>query len=214
MAQPIHTKIINRLAKSVLGEHQIHRKGQSRTWLDDQYWYTTVIEFQPFKDRQGTCLNVGVNFHWFQKEYLSFDIGSRESEFVEYENEVQFETEVKSLTESALAKAIERRTQLNDLSSAQKTILNHSFTSDELWGNYHRAVICGLNQNTNKAKEYFETIIDHKGEIKWMMELKDRSNQLKTMLSDTSKFKNQIESIISTTRMEKKLAQQESRFAW
>ncbi|MFV0290086.1 MAG: hypothetical protein ACK5IJ_04195, partial [Mangrovibacterium sp.] len=63
MALPEHSKIINQVAREIFKEYGIERKGQSRTWLDDQYWYTTIIEFQPFKDRQGTCLNVGINFH-------------------------------------------------------------------------------------------------------------------------------------------------------
>ena len=77
MTQPDHSKIINKTAKKIFGVYGIKQKGQSRIWLDDNGWFTTVIEFQPFRGRQGTTLNVGVNFNWYEKEYFSFDIGYR-----------------------------------------------------------------------------------------------------------------------------------------
>ena len=55
--QPDHSKIINKTAKKIFGVYGIKQKGQSRIWLDDNGWFTTVIEFQPFRGRQGTTLN-------------------------------------------------------------------------------------------------------------------------------------------------------------
>jgi len=124
MPTPIHNKIINKVARKILQEHGIERKGQSRIWLDDQYWFTTIIEFQPFKDRQGTCLNVGVNFHWYQKEYFSFDIGNRESEFIDFENEEQFEKEIIPIVELALKRTLYLREKLTDCYQKRKV---HNF---------------------------------------------------------------------------------------
>jgi len=214
MPTPIHSKIINKVARKILKEHGIERKGQSRTWLDDQYWFTTIIEFQPFKDRQGTCLNVGVNFHWYQKEYFSFDIGYRESEFIDFVNEEQFEKEMHSLVDLALNRALELREILSESRTATNTILNHKFTSDSLWGNYHRAIICGLNNQSQKSEGFFELILKNELESNWELELKKRVEKLKSELGNTLEFKREIEHIIVETRKEKKLKETEFKNVW
>lgn len=158
MSLPEHSRIINKVALRRFKEYGIECKGQSRTWLDDQYWFTTIIEFQPFKDRQGTCLNVGINFHWYEKEYFSFDIGNRESDFIDFKNEEHFQSEIESLVEKALNRTLELRNKMSDLKNAENIILNHEFASDNLWGNYHRAIISGLNNDIRKSEQYFNLI--------------------------------------------------------
>ncbi|GFZ87841.1 hypothetical protein GCM10011531_19220 [Aquaticitalea lipolytica] len=214
MPTPIHSKIINKVARKILKEYGIERKGQSRKWLDDHYWFTTGIEFQPFKDRQGTCLNVGVNFHWYQKGYFSYDIGYRESEFIDFVNEEQFEKEMCTLTELALNRTLELREKLSDLNTATNTILNHEFTSDSLWGNYHRAIICGLNNDQKKAHQYFELILKNKLEYGWELELKKRVEQLKSESGNTIEFRKEIDYIIEETRKEKKLKETDIKNVW
>ncbi|WP_109853448.1 hypothetical protein [Aquimarina sp. AU58] len=214
MPTPIHSKIINKVARKVLKEHGIVRKGQSRTWLDDQYWFTTIIEFQPFKDRQGTCLNVGVNFHWYEKEYFSFDIGNRESEFVDFANEEQFESEMNSLVELALKRTLELREKLSDLITSEKTIINHDFSSDSLWGNYHRAIICGLNNEPKKSDEYFNEILKNDFEYNWQKELKEKVEQLKFDLNNLDGFKAKVNETIGITRTKKKLKETEIKNMW
>ncbi|CAG5087694.1 hypothetical protein [Parvicella tangerina] len=214
MALPEHSKIINKVARGIFKEYGIERKGQSRTWLDDQYWYTTIIEFQPFKDRQGTCLNVGINFHWYEQEYFSFDIGNRESDFIDFKSEKQFQSEMESLTEKALKLTIELRKKMADLKSAEQTIINHKFTSDNLWGNYHRAIICGLNNEPKKSDKYFNEILKNDFDAPWAKKLKDRILVLKTDLNNVAKFQNNIDRIIERTRKEKKLKEIEIKNVW
>lgn len=214
MALPEHSKIINKVARGIFKEYGIERKGQSRTWLDDQYWYTTIIEFQPFKDRQGTCLNVGINFHWYEKEYFSFDIGNRESDFIDFKSEKQFQPEMESLTEKALKLIIELRNKMADLKSAERTIINHKFTSDNLWGNYHRAIICGLNNEKEKSEKYFNLILKNDLKYDWELKLKQRVEKLKTELNNISNFQNTIDKVIERTRKEKKLKEIEIKNVW
>ncbi|NRD19006.1 hypothetical protein HNV08_03020 [Winogradskyella eckloniae] len=214
MPTPIHSKIINKVTRKILKEHGIVRKGQSRKWLDDQYWFTTGIEFQPFKDRRGTCLNVGVNFHWYEKSYFSYDIGYRESEFIDFVNEEQFENEMNSLVELALKRTLGLREKLTDLRTVTNTILNHEYTSDSLWGNYHRAIICGLNNEPKKSEHYFNLVLENNLECDWEQELKRRVEKLKTDLDNTADFRNRIDKIIERTRIVKKLKETEIKNVW
>lgn len=214
MALPEHSKIINKVASKIFKEYGIVRKGQSRTWLDDQYWFTTIIEFQPFKDRQGTCLNVGINFHWYEKAYFSFDIGSRESNFIDFSNEKQFRSEMELLTKKALKQIIELRNKMTDLKVAQQNIINHEFTSDKLWGNYHRAIICGLNNEPRKSNEYFSLILNDELGYGWQKELKEKVEQLKLDLNNFDDFKERINETIRNTRTKKKLKEIEIKTVW
>ena len=79
-----HNKIITKTATTVFKNHGIKRKGQSRTFYDDNYWFTTIVEFQPNSREKGTFINIGVNFNWYSKDYFSFDIGNRQSSFIEF----------------------------------------------------------------------------------------------------------------------------------
>lgn len=214
MALPEHSKIINKVARGIFKEYGIERKGQSRTWLDDQYWFTTIIEFQPFKDRQGTCLNVGINFHWYEQEYFSFDIGNRESEFIDFRNEKQFQSEIESLVEKALKRTLEMRDKMADLKNAENIIIKHEFASDNLWGNYHRAIICGLNNEPKKSDEYFNQILNEKFEYDWQKELKEKVEQLKSDLENITEFKEKIDKTIKNTRTKKKLKQTAKKNVW
>jgi hypothetical protein len=72
------------------------QKGRSRTWLDDRGWCLTVVEFQPSSWSRGSYLNVGIQWLWNPKHYLSFDYGHRvtdldgDGQYVEYESDEQF----------------------------------------------------------------------------------------------------------------------------
>ncbi|MHB1279592.1 MAG: hypothetical protein ACYC1Q_14490 [Bacteroidia bacterium] len=214
MTTPIHSIIINKVARRILKEYGIEQKGQSRTWLDDQYWFTTIIEFQPFKDRKGTCLNVGANFHWYEKDYFSFDVGSRESEFFEFKNEEQFERELETLMELALKRTLDLREKFSDFISAENTIVNHTFPSDKLWGNYHRAIICGFNNKPEKSEQYFDFILQNQFKYPWQLKLKERAESLKRELNNVSDFRNKINEIIRRTRKLKKLKETAMKNVW
>lgn len=214
MTLPIHSKIINKVAHRIFKEYGIERKGQSRTWLDDQYWFTTIIEFQPSKDRQGTYLNVGINFHWYEKEHFSFEMGNRESGFIDFNNEEQFLSEMESLTEKALKLTIEMRDKMADSKSAERNIVNHEFASNNFWGNYHRAIICGLNNKPKKSHEYFNRILNNHFEYNWQKELKEKVEQLQSDLNSLDLFKAKVDATIRYTRTKKKLKEIERMNVW
>jgi hypothetical protein len=211
MTQPDHTRITNKTAKKIFGVYEIKQKGQSRIWLDDNGWFTTVIEFQPFRGRQGTTLNIGVNFHWYEKEYFSFDIGYRQDvEFVAYDgNKERFLAEVEKLCEIALTKTLEYRDKLKNIDQAKSTILNHVFSSESILGSYHKGIICGLTRDFPQLNDFFQKLLkeDHPGE--WLNELKDRVNFLISNADDQNQFTVTIIEIIRKTRVLKKLPERE-----
>lgn len=205
MILPEHSKIINKVATQILKPFGIDRKGQSRTWHDDQNWFTTMIEFQPFSNRQGTCINIGVNFHWYLKDYWSFDIGYRESKFVDFENDNQFAFEVEKLAKIGLDKALNYRELLIDLATAKQTITRHQFTSENLWGSYHKGTICGLVGDKKGLNEYYDRLLSVEDNAPFTKDLKVQVKKLQSVSVDIDIFKSKIINIIRDTRRLKKL---------
>ena len=152
MKQLEHTKIINRLAKEAFAPYGIKRFGQSRSWFDDHGWFVTIIEFQPSGFARGTFLNVGVSFNWYVRGHFTYDIGFRESGLIRFNDEEQFSTEVRRLTQIALNKTLQYRKELTTIEAAKTFIVNNK-TGDSLWGNYHRGIICALAGDKTKQKE-------------------------------------------------------------
>jgi hypothetical protein len=205
MSQPEHSKIITKAAKQIFKPHGLEQMGQSQTWFDDQGLYTTIIEFQPHKWEHGAFLNVGVNFHWYEQEYTSFDIGYRETGFEKFETSEQFTSKIEDMVRIAMDKALSYRVQLINLSTVKKNILAHNFTSETLWGNYHKGVISGLTNDADGLNKYFDELLLVGHDVEWANELKSKVRQLKEIASDSLKFKNEILRIIHESRGLKKL---------
>lgn len=92
-----HKKIIKALCTEQLLPLGVFQKGTSRTYIDDNGWFFTVIEFQPSDWSKGTYLNVAMHFLWNEKQYISFDFADRfcrVGEYIAYENDEQFTREV------------------------------------------------------------------------------------------------------------------------
>jgi hypothetical protein len=105
----------------------------------------------------------------------------------------------------ALKRTLELRDKLADLKTGTTTILNHQFTSNNLWGNYHRAIICGLNNEPEKSEHFFDLILNINHDVAWADELKNSVSELKTELNSITNFQNCVDKIIEKTRSAKKL---------
>lgn len=211
MSQKVHTKIINNVAKQILKPEGLVRKGQSRTWYHDQGWFTTVVSFEPSKSRRGAYLSLGVNFHWYEKEYFSYDIGGREKVFEEFTTEAQFTPKIEEMVNFALTKVFFYSEKLSTLTTAKPFILSHQFTSDSLWGNYHRGVASGLLGDVDNSKIYFLALLNYQDErnIPWIIDLKTKTQELVDLVDRTKDFNLHVHEIITKTRAKKKLKEVE-----
>jgi len=211
VSQKEHTKIINNVAKQILKPKGLIRKGRSRTWYHDRGWFTTIVEFQPHKWKHGAFLNLGVNFHWYEKDYFSFDIGYREKEFEEFATDAEFTPKIEEMVNFALTKAIFYSDKLSDLATAKPFILSHEFTSESLWGNYHKGVISGLLGDIDTSKTYFSALLNFNDErnLSFISDLKTKTQALVELVDKTDDFNSHILEIINNTREKKKLAEVE-----
>lgn len=214
MSTPPHSKIINRVARLALKPVGVKRKGQSRVWLDDNGWWITVIEFQPSSWSKGTYLNVGVNFQWYPKEHLSFDIGYREAGFVEYKSDEQFEPKAQEFAELAKSKVLEIREQLSSPKSVKEYVISslqdHRPT---LWGEFHQGMSCVLAKDTDEAISYFNQVLNNPHDTEWAMELKEFTSKLVAQIESGKNVFQFLDEIVNKSRELKKLEPADVQFA-
>ena len=105
-----HNKIIKSVCKEILLPVGIFQKGTSRVYFDDNGYFLTMIEFQPSSWSCGTYLNIGLSFLWYERNFFAYDfspfIGARAMNYVEYQNDEQFERAVRQYAEAALEQAL------------------------------------------------------------------------------------------------------------
>lgn len=121
MSNNPHDQIIKKLCKEILLPRGVFQKGSSRTYIDDNGWFLTIIEFQPSSWSKGTYLNIGLNFLWAQKDSFSFDfpLNPRIKGFIPYKNDEQFERAIRPCVETALEQVMFYRA-LRDIPAAEK----------------------------------------------------------------------------------------------
>ncbi|SHH24297.1 hypothetical protein [Flavobacterium defluvii] len=200
-----YSRIINKIAKEKLRPYGIIQKGKSRLWLDDQGWYIILIEFQPYSGRRGSTLNVGANFNWYNQNYFSFDIGYRQNvEFAEYKNEDQFSQQIELYCDKAIEIVLDYRNKL-DNNHRKNFILNHAFTSESLWGNYHKGTILGIIGEADEMKKYYSAILDEENQFDWINDLQSKVR----FLIESKDFIMEIRKTIYESRKLKKLPESE-----
>lgn len=154
-----HNKILQKAAGSVLLKEGLFQKGKSRMWIDDQGWFLVLVEFQPSGWGQGSYLNVGVNYLWSRQNYLSFDHGNRQHDFMAYEgNPEKFYEDMVFLAGEAMKKVADYR-KFVDLSVAKKEICEGRNLKADPHECYQKMMICGLSKD-KQAEEYYDELSD------------------------------------------------------
>ncbi|WP_133468137.1 hypothetical protein [Paraglaciecola marina] len=189
MATPIHSKLINKAAREVLKPAGLVRKGQSRIWLDDNKWWLTMIEFQPSSWSKGTYLNVGISWLWYPKDSLSFDIGYRESSFVEFKDEETFLEEVIKLAEKAKDKALTHRHSMSSPELAKEFVLKNTIDDKQnIWACLHKGMACLYASDTSNAKNHLENVMQCKENRDWANSVKGFAQLLLNLKPDEQLF--------------------------
>ena len=138
-----HNKIIKEVCRDILLPLGVFQKGSSRTYIDDNGYFFTVIEFQPSAYAKGTYLNVAVHFLWNEQEYLSYDfavgLNPRIKNFVEYQDDEQFTRDVTKYVQEAAAQVLFYRNLCDDTTA--KRYVNK-------WSKQYKADKCVSELNT------------------------------------------------------------------
>ena len=206
--QPVHSKILSRAAKHVLGPLGIYQKGRSRTWLDDLGWRLTVIEFQPSSWSRGSYLNVGVMWLWKPQDYHSFDLGYRVECFVEFQSETQFAQAAESLAIAARDKVEALRNELPTIHAAADVLLRNVGNGDTGWSLLNAGIACALAGRQSHAMNLLSQLINEPCTYPWERDRCAFATKIHGKLANLGAFRQEILSIIRATRQALKLQAQ------
>jgi hypothetical protein len=198
-----HSKLIKKIAKERLKPFDIFQKGQSRTFLYDKGWFTILIEFQPSAWSKGTGLNIGVDLNLYPRDYFAFIYGYRETNVVEFEDEVTLTKKINELCDHAIITVKELVNLFLDLWTAIET--NEKIESKDTWKLFELGVLFGLISDYNKARQLLNQVIEEKCEFEWQLQRQRITAEILIWLEEEVTFTDKIKEMINTTRQMKKL---------
>ena len=207
MALPVHSQIINRIAKDTLKPLGVQQKGRSRFWYSDEGWYTIFAEFQPFSGRKGSTLNVGIHWLWYPQEHWSFDLGGRASEFVEYEDDNQFGSAIQEMAQCAATNFVECRNRLSNMSGAYRFALERGANDRAYdWAYLHRAIMAALNGDFETARRNLDGVYLDETKREWETERNAFIDEMRAILDGGAPLGDWVVEKIFATRKLLKLA--------
>ena len=163
MARNQSTKLLTQAVKPLMADAGFVAGKSGRDWYRDNGWYLSLIEFQAPHGWQGSYLNVAATFLWtpdLTDEVTMFqDYGGRvggaksnDGTTLEYTGDDElFSSQCQALAGRALQEA-EKLEALRDWGTAKQVLLPHLFSSDQLWGNWNRAMLCFVTGDSRAAQ--------------------------------------------------------------
>ena len=172
-----HIRIINNAAGKILKPEGLFRVGSTRTWIEDNGYYFTIVAFESSALAKGSYLSVGLNYMWGTTkdadEYLCFHTGGREyirkgTQFIEYRPGLKncdsiFEEGINEFAEAALQKVKEYR-RYRDPDHARemlKRAVRDTPSEFKCWELYHLAMLCFFKGDHAEGQEAFYSYLDH-----------------------------------------------------
>lgn len=154
-------KIIKKLCKETF-PGDVFQKGNSRVYLDDNGYYFTMAEFQPYSLRKGTFLNVGLSFLFTKEDYLSFSYSYHHEarigkKFIAYIDDEQFEKEVREYVSLANEYILKYR-KFAEIDYAKRHIINE--LDDTNWNPYIKSMFYFLTDNRENGIKYYKMFLD------------------------------------------------------
>ncbi len=159
MISEIYSNLILKAAKVKLEPYDIFQKEDTYTWIDDNDWFLTIIEFIHSVQEKEIFLNTGLNFLWHRKKIFTFDFFKEETS-IKYDSEEDFYDKSLQLMQIAINKALFYR-KFRKLDFAKEQILS---TQYNVWKfNYYKMIICFLCDDVENGKKYFKLFSNNVG---------------------------------------------------
>jgi hypothetical protein len=200
-----HNKIIAAEAKAALSPLGCVRLGRSRLWLDDHGWWVGIAEFQPSGWTKGSYLNVATSWLWHEDNPLAFSECWGERPFHEYESDAQFIAAMRLLASEARNEILRMRDRFASLELVASYLGGRNIGN--IWCDYHAAIAFGLLGKAQIAQERFNAVLATEHDVDWVRDLKEKVEALVPLASNTTAFRSNIASMVSSARKKAKLPQ-------
>lgn len=201
MTMNIHDKIIKKAAAEVLVPLGVFQKGQSRTWIDDNGWFLTIVEFRPSDWGKGAHLHVGLHYLWNNRDTLTFDYSGVDSYSAEYTgNDEKFYTDMMELAAFAKEKVLYYRA-FTEITYARNLIVKNDAVYP--WSTWDKMMLCFLNSDVGRGRNFYnQTVAETKDDYRdWAQEIQDRAtHRIAPILSNHDSLKKYALSSIQESR--------------
>ncbi len=152
-------RLILKAGNIKLEPYDIFQKENTLTWIDDNNWFLTIIEFISSSEEKEIFLNIGLNFLWYSKKIFTFDF-LKEQISVKYNNIDDFYSNLMNLMQISLNKALDYR-KFRNLFYAKEQILQAKYN---VWKfNYYKMIMCFLCDDVEMGKKYFSLFSNNIG---------------------------------------------------
>jgi len=176
-------QIINKIADESLLPLSFKQLGNTRSWIRDQGAWLIVITFDSSSHEKGVSMDMGLNFLWNSKSYVSYDFSisgnPRTINFISYISDEQFEKDLGMALEKVLPE-IKKYIEIKDLPTLLKIIGNKEGNAGWLW--FHRSVMEGLVGEYDLSIKHFKKLVEEdlsSVDIPWIVE---RAKVIKTYI--------------------------------
>jgi len=197
----IHDKIIKRAATEVLVPLGVFQKGQSRTWIDDNGWFLTIIEFRPSEWGKGAHLHVGLHYLWNNRDPLTFDYSGFDPYSAEYTgSDEKFFTDMMALAAFAKEKVLYYRS-FAETAFAENLIIKNNAVYP--WSTWDKMMVCFLNTDVGRGRNFYkQAVTETKDDYRdWAQEIQDRAtHRIAPILSNHDNLKKFVLSSIGDNR--------------
>ncbi len=202
-----HSRLINSAAKTTLRPLGFQQKGRSRVWFADRGYWALIVEFQPSGFGKGSYLNIAASWLWSPYEWR-FDYMHRAGQFIRFESEDQFQTEVEGLAKLAASEAKnldEKFGSLNKIAAHLNDEARDSRKRLNPWTLYHAAIVHGLIGDRKFSAAAFADLLAQKAANDWHRAIQSESGTLMRQLEDQTVFDAAIRAKVARTRSALKL---------
>jgi heme oxygenase len=137
---------------------------------------------------------------WHEKDYFSFDVGSRIAEFVEYLDERQFTPEAVKLASLAREETLKLRRQFASVSDAARYLPKQARKYGNPWTELAAAIALGYVGKASQSRSFFEIIKRRKTTHEWEEQLRATARTFAQALGEQMDFRRKVDETIWRTR--------------
>jgi len=196
-----HDKIIRKAAADVLVPLGVFQKGQSRTWIDDNGWFLTIVEFKPSDWGKGVHLRVGLHYLWNNSGSLLIDFSSNDSYSADYTgNDEKFTADMMEMAAFAKDKVLYFRSFADTILAGNLIVKNDTVYP---WSTWDKMMVCFLNTDTGRGRNFYNmAVAETKDDYRdWAQEIHERAtHRIAPILSNHDSLKKYVLSSIRDSR--------------
>lgn len=159
-----HEKIISQTAKEILAPLGFFRKGSSRTYVQDNGWFLSVIEYRHHYYFQGAEVYVRMEALWDAPgvDFLTPITRMVSYKRVDYKgNDEEFAAKILEITEAAKQNVLEYK-KYCDIEYAKKNLTAQiDYRSAGCWVNWKKAMLAYFWDDIESGDEYLKGVYQY-----------------------------------------------------